>query len=133
LLASAAALFAAPRWWWAVGAVAVAVSQAVIITSWSDARFGTIANVLVLMGVVLGYFFAGPTSLKAEYEREVQRGLARAVPMADVTEADLAPLPSPLQRYLRLVGVVGHPRVQSSGIYGNCVCSLAFIAGLSCL
>jgi hypothetical protein len=28
-----------------------------------------------------------------------------------VTEADLAPLPAPVQRYLRLVGVVGHPRV----------------------
>jgi hypothetical protein len=35
------------RWWWVVGGVAVVLSQAVIITSWSDAKFGTIANVIV--------------------------------------------------------------------------------------
>jgi hypothetical protein len=113
MLATAAAMHAAPRWWWAVGAVAVMVSQGVIITSWSDARFGTIANVLVLVGVVLGYLLMGPFSLEAEYAREVVGGLARAAPMPDVVEADLAPLPAPLQRYLRLAGVVGHPRVRS--------------------
>jgi hypothetical protein len=33
--------------------------------------------------------------------------------MATVTDADLAPLPEPVQRYLRLAGVVGSPRIQS--------------------
>lgn len=113
LLATAVALGAAPRWWWAAGVVAVVVSQVVIVTSWSNARFGTIANAVVLVSAVLGFFFEGPQSLKAEYEREVKRGLDRATPMPTVTEADLAPLPQPVQRYLRLVGVLGNPRVQS--------------------
>lgn len=38
--AATAALFLAPRWWWAVGAVALVMSQAVIVTSWSDAKRG---------------------------------------------------------------------------------------------
>jgi hypothetical protein len=115
LLATAASLWAAPRWWWAVGAGALVASQVVIVTSWGDAKFGTLANVVVLVGVVLGYFFTGPSSLRADYEGEVARGLARglarATPTGLVSEADLAPLPEPLARYLRLVGVVGHPRV----------------------
>ena len=34
---TAGALFLAPRWWWAVGAFAVVLSQIVIVTSWTDA------------------------------------------------------------------------------------------------
>ena len=40
--------------WWVVGAVAVVVSQAVIFTSWSDAKAGTVSNVILLAAVVYG-------------------------------------------------------------------------------
>ena len=50
VLAAAALLPLAPRWWWAVGAVAVVASQAVIFSSWGDAKFGTVANVVLLLG-----------------------------------------------------------------------------------
>lgn len=53
LVAAAALVFAAPRLWWAPAALGLVVSQAVIFTSWSDARFGTIANAIVLAGLVL--------------------------------------------------------------------------------
>lgn len=42
------------RRWWMIAAVAVAVSQILIIRQWHDARFGTIANVLVLLAVISG-------------------------------------------------------------------------------
>jgi hypothetical protein len=35
--------------------VAVALSQAAILSSWSDAKYGTVANVAVLVGAVFGY------------------------------------------------------------------------------
>jgi len=60
VLATAALLPLAPRWWWVVGAVAVVTSQAVIVTSWSDARFGTLANIVLLVGVVWGCAHRGP-------------------------------------------------------------------------
>lgn len=66
----------------------------------------------MLLGVAWGFLSAGPLSLRAEFERDVARGLARSTPQALVGEQDLAPLPSPVQRYLRYVGVVGRPRVQ---------------------
>lgn len=113
MLGAAVALHAWPRGLWVVGAVAVVASQVVIVSSWSDARFGTIANALVLLGVVAGFLASGPRSLRAEFERDAARGLARTTSQELVSEQDLASLPSPVQRYLRYAGVVGHPRVQS--------------------
>lgn len=56
-------------------------------------------------------FAFGPLGLRAEYRARAARALAGLGPAGPaVTEADLAPLPAPVQRYLRLVGVVGHPR-----------------------
>jgi hypothetical protein len=111
MLATAGALFVWPRGWWAVGAVAVVLSQIAIAASWHDARFGTIANGVILVAVVFGLLAWGPASLRAQYERDVDRGLARTAPTPPVSEADLAHLPDPVQRYLRRTGVIGQPRV----------------------
>ena len=62
-------LIARVRWWWIVGAVAVVGSQMVIITSWSDAKAGTIANLILLVAVVYGWASQGPRSARAEYRR----------------------------------------------------------------
>ena len=87
MLATALAVVVAPRWWWAIGAGALLVSQLVIVGSWSDARFGTIANALVLVGVVAGFLARGPFSLHAAYERAVAHAPPR-VAAAVLTEAD---------------------------------------------
>jgi hypothetical protein len=110
-VAAAVAFFAWPRGWWILGAAAVVLSQAVILSAWTDAKFGTLANVILLLGVAFGYFTQGPTSFRAEYERGVHEGLARAAETRILAEADLAPLPDPVRRYLRATGWVGQPRV----------------------
>jgi len=90
------------------------VSQGVIFSSWSDARIGTLANVAVLAGVLLSFASDGPFSLRREYLDEVRAGLAAAQPARPlVRESDLAPLPEPVQRYVRLSGAVGKPQVSS--------------------
>ena len=101
------------RWWWAVGAVAVVVSQAVIITSWRDARAGTIANVVLLVTVLYGYASQGPSSYRAQYTHLAATTLSEPFLAGVVTEADLANLPEPVAGYLRQAGTVGHPRVTS--------------------
>jgi hypothetical protein len=113
LVAAAISFFAWPRWWWAVGAAAIVVSQAVIITSWADARYGTIANIIVLVGVALGFFSQGPWSFRAEYDREIAQSLGRAVATPLLAEADLAQLPAAVQHYIRLTGAIGQPRVHN--------------------
>jgi hypothetical protein len=112
-VATAAALMLWPRWWWAVGAVAIVVSSVAVATSWSDAKFGALVNAIAVVGVVFGFLALGPVSLRAAYEHDVDRTLVPGASDTIVTEADLAPLPAPVQRYLRASGVVGHPRVAS--------------------
>lgn len=102
----------APRWWWVAGALAVVVSQAVIVSSWKDAKFGTAANVLLLLGAAYGFASRGPWSLRAEFERDLALA-AKSRPGEVLREADLAPLPEPVRRYVRAAGVVGQPRVRS--------------------
>lgn len=111
MLVTAVLLIGSPRLWWVAGLMAVLLSQAVIVASWSDAKFGTIANVLVLGGVLYGFASQGPLGLRAEYAREVRERLVLAASLPLVTEGDLASLPEPVQRYLRLAGVLGQPRV----------------------
>ena len=52
-------------------------------------------------------------NLRAEYHRDVDQALARHLPAETLIEADIAHLPSPVQRYLRTSGVVGIPRVRN--------------------
>lgn len=56
-----------------------------------------------------------PGGLRTSYHRAARQALARprSTTAAPVTEADLARLPAPVQRYLRRVGVLGRPRVQN--------------------
>jgi hypothetical protein len=61
----------------------------------------------------MGFLSRAPRSFRAEYDREVARGLSRAVATPLLAEADLAPLPAAVQRYIRLSGAVGQPRVQN--------------------
>lgn len=52
LLATAALHLLGARSWWALALVAVILSQGVILASWSDAKVGTIPNLLILAVVV---------------------------------------------------------------------------------
>jgi hypothetical protein len=114
LFLGAAVLFlAAPRWWWAVGAAAVVLSTIVIWPSWSDAKYGMVANVIVLVAVAFGFLAQGPLSLRAEYENDVDERLTRDSARELITNADVERLPAPVARYLRGVGVVGQRRVMN--------------------
>ena len=106
-------LAASIRGWWIVGVVAATISQAVIATSWSDAKAGTIANVVVLGAAVYGAAANGPTSFSAEYRRRVATALTRKVGSPTVTEDDLTALPTPVAAYLRGSGAVGQPRINN--------------------
>ena len=112
-VAAAASLVVTPRAWWMIGAGAIGLSVLVILASWNDAKFGMVANLVVLIGVAIGFVSEGPVSLRANYDGDVAGNLARRAAAEPVTDLDLAPLPAPVQRYLRVSGVVGMPRVRN--------------------
>ena len=53
--------------WWIVAVVAALVSQAVIVTSWSDAKAGTIANAALLVAATYSYVSQGSADLATQY------------------------------------------------------------------
>lgn len=109
-LLSAALLVFAPEVWWMAAVPAVVLSQIAIVTSWSDAKFGTAANLIVLVPLLVTMLDMRSSSLRSRYRHDVAQ-LPRARYGREITEADLAPLPEPVQKYLRRVGVVGLPHV----------------------
>lgn len=112
LMTSAVLLLLDAEWWWAWAGGALLLSQLVIFTAWSDAKWGTLANLVVLGPVIIAALGQAPWGFHAQYRRDVAAGLAQATTGADlISEADLAHLPPSVQRYLRFAGVVGQPRV----------------------
>ncbi len=101
------------RWWWIIGGVAVVVSQIVIVTSWGDAKAGTIVNLALVVAVAYGWASQGPRGARAEYRRRAAEALVVSVSTELVSEADLAHLPAPIASYIRRSGAIGQPRVQT--------------------
>jgi hypothetical protein len=97
-----------PSWWWAVAGVAAVFAQVVIVTSWSDAKVGTVANVILMLARPLRIPLSGPEQFPRGLARAGCGGLARSgIPSDVVTERDLEDLPGPLPTYLRRSGAVG--------------------------
>ncbi|MET0996307.1 MAG: DUF6544 family protein [Mycobacterium sp.] len=115
LVLTSAVLIAAkaPTWWWLVALLGSVASEVAIATSWSDAKYGTAANLLLLIAAVYGFASLGPTSFHAQFRDRAVEALtnAHAGSQALVSEGDLADLPEPLAAYVRRSGAVGRPRV----------------------
>ena len=81
-------------WWW-LGLIAVGVSQLLIIGNWQDAKWGTIANAIVLVAAILAW---GSWSFEKKYTDDVKAGLAseHGSDTELLTEADIAHMPSPI-------------------------------------
>jgi hypothetical protein len=52
---SGAAIFSSPPWWWSFTLAVTLVSLAMCVLGWPDARFGVLANV-----IILAFLFIGP-------------------------------------------------------------------------
>ena len=114
LFAAGAILYLLDReYWWMVGIPAILISQTMIFLAWSDAKFGTIATVIILVPLVMSIANALPGSFRNMYRMEAQRGLSRLSGMPLVSEDDIRHLPGPVQKYLRYAGVLNKPKVQN--------------------
>ena len=116
VVATAVLLAIEARPYWIVGGLALLVSQLLIMTVWRDAWAGTVANAALLIVVAHGFFTEGPWSLHAQFLRDVSAGLARPFDALLVAEVDLATLPEPVRRYLRITRAIGQPRVHNYGV-----------------
>lgn len=113
LLGLAAIMFALKNsYWWLFGLIAILISQILIIFFWHDAKFGTIANVIILFASIIGY---GTWSYYNKYQNDVKTGLQlkEYFSNSELTETDIQYLPEAVKKYLRYTGSVGKPKVNN--------------------
>ena len=111
-LAAAIQLISNHDLWWITALAAVILSQVLIILFWQDAKFGTIANIIVLLSVIAGYGF---WSFEKSFNNDVALGLERSSNNEKtlITEKDIEHLPKPVQKYLTYTGVINKEKVNN--------------------
>lgn len=103
------------RYAWAVGLAAVLVSQSVVILFWADARFGTIANVLILLVVTVQW---GQFRFHNQVENEIRLLLSSQPPTSEhiLEQQHLSGLPEPVRKWLERSGAVGRPHIRTGRV-----------------
>lgn len=109
-IAAAMLAVAEPRVWWVPAALGLVLSQWLIVQVWRDAKLGSLINVALLIPVGIALMAQAPGSFQWRF-RQAVAPLAVAVTPAVITDAQLQPLPPPVQAWLRGAGVVGKPAV----------------------
>ncbi len=112
LFVVSAGLYAFDKRLWALTAiVGVLFSQILIFMYWQDAKYGSLANLLILVAAVA---FLALHGFEKSYTSEAKHLMSENTAGAMlITEVDLEGMPAPVQRYLRYAGVIGKPRVIS--------------------
>ena len=100
------------EFWWMPALPGIFISQAVIIISWQDARFGTIANVII---VAVALIFISVLHFEKTFRRDVSdnRLTNNSLSTDILTAADIRELPGPVKRYLQHTGAVNKPKVKN--------------------
>jgi hypothetical protein len=99
--------------WWIFGTLAIILSQALVFRYWSDAKFGTIANLIILVPVIITALEFLPTSFINRYKTEVNSRLTPIHDPSVLMEEEIAHLPGLIKKYLHYTGAVGKPKVHN--------------------
>lgn len=100
------------RWAWVLGVFALGLSQALILIHWDAARWGSLANLLVLILVLAGY---GEWLFRQSAEREASR-LSAAQEVATVPLQNPDFLPDPVRRWLARSGALDRDPVRGGRV-----------------
>jgi hypothetical protein len=76
LVVAAAGVALGARWWWYVALPGVLLSQALIVSAWSDAKFGTLANMIIAIPILVVALDSRASSFRSRFG-------AGLVPMVD--------------------------------------------------
>lgn len=98
--------------WPYIAVVAAIISQILIINVWKDAKFGTIANVMVLLVAIAAF---SSQYFEATFRKDVKSNLGKTnINQTNLlTENDIQLLPFPVQKYLRYCNVLNKPKVKN--------------------
>lgn len=98
--------------WWVLGFLSMIISQLLIFNYWSDAKFGTIANVIVLLATVLAYSNYSFKNL-INKERVALFNNSEAINDEIIHIDNISHVPTVIQNWLTISGVLGKPYISN--------------------
>jgi hypothetical protein len=98
--------------WWVFGLIAIFISQLLIISFWKDAKFGTVANLIILIPVLIGLAHH-QFQLRLNKEKEQILNLAEDVGEELVSQDELDALPATIQNWMIKSGMVGRRHIST--------------------
>jgi hypothetical protein len=99
-------------WWSWLAIVSAIISFVLIITVWKDAKFGIIANLIILIAAVV-------STLTVRFENrtkiQINQILEHTKPInkTKISKEEISDLPEPVKRWLKVSGVVGKEKIHS--------------------
>lgn len=100
------------EYWWLSGFLALIISQILIIIYWSDAKFGTLANVIISVAIIIGYSrFNFRNTINSE-RKTLFENLNRQPPKI-IDEEVLIGLPIIIQKWLANSGILGKQTISN--------------------
>lgn len=113
-IVTAIGFFLRKDWWPILGIIMVILSQGLIFTTWADAKYGTIANAIILVVAIIGQ---SNLTFENSFKEDVAAAMSVVAPSPDILkDKDLESLPECVQNYLRYVGALGKPKVYNMKI-----------------
>lgn len=100
------------EFWWAIGIIAVVLSQVLIIAYWQDAKFGTVLNLIIAASAIIGY---STYSFKEKVKDERVKMSENLVGQEEniLSKQMISNLPTVVQTWLLNSGAVGKEQVYS--------------------
>lgn len=99
-------------YWWICGILALIASQLLIFNFWTDAKFGTLANIIILLAIIAAYFnYSFSNKIKEERTELIRNAI-----IADqeiVSADDILNLPTAVQKWLNNSGIIWKPKVSN--------------------
>lgn len=100
------------NYWYLLAIAGVLISQFLIVNYWSDAKFGTLLNLIILAAALIGYS-ATAFQQKVNAEASQLLGKSSSIPSQMLSEDLTSDLPPIVQKWLLSSGAMGKASIQS--------------------
>ena len=103
------------NFWLVLAVFAVVISSVLIISTWSDAKFGMIPNMIILVVLMISL---SSLNMKKMITRETQEILSGIDSSASkiINYTDVKELPEPVYKWMQNTGMIGKPAIQCAYI-----------------
>ena len=101
--------------WLFVVVPALIISAFLVISTWSDAKFGMIPNLIILLVAVVSLSSCSMNKMITRETEEILNAAKTPEPII-ITEAAIQELPVPVQQWMHSTGIIGKPAINAARV-----------------